>query len=157
MADIQRKGGSDGLVQLYHDNGDGSYSDAVYVQNAGGATYFNVNLSTAVINTNNGTTNVVVPAISGRQFMPVFAALCCTGTPTVCTTVQLVEGTSGNVILSHVIADLATTVWAGPTGGTVVTTYLGAATTANRPLLITATGTLTTTTFVRGVVCGFFL
>ena len=156
MADTTVGGGSNGYPLKLHDNGDGTWAEAVWTL-GGGATFFNVNLSTAVINTNNGTTNVVVPALTARQFMPVFAALCTTGTPTVCTTIQIVEATSGNVVLSHVIADLATTVWAGPTGGTVVTTYLNQATTANRALLLTATGTLTTTTFVRAVVAGFYL
>jgi hypothetical protein len=115
--------------------------------------YFDVTLTTTQVNAG---TSFVVPAVTGKQFYPVFAAMSCTGTPSVASVLSLIQDPSG-VVLSHVVADLATTLWAGPTGGTVVTTLLNTALTVSKGILATSTGTLTTTTAVRYIVCGYYL
>jgi len=153
MADILFDGSGQlaGIARRYKDMGDGTYALVVYP--AGALSWFDVTLTTAQVNAG---TSVVVPGIAGKQFFPTFAAMSATGTPTVATVLSLIKA-GGGVVLSHVVADLTTGLWAGPTGGTVVTTLLNTALTAAAGILATSTGTLTTTTAMRYVVAGYHL
>src|SRR5665648_539990 len=92
--------------------------------------------------------HIVVPLITGKQFFPTFAAMVATGSVTTSTVISLVESTTAGVVLSHVAADMADGVWAGPTGGTVVTTKLNTALTVSEGIQIvdTAANSLTVTT-----------
>jgi hypothetical protein len=103
--------------------------------------------------------HVVVPAIAGKQFYPTFAAMVATGSVTTSTVISLVESTSAGVVLSHVAADMASGVWAGPTGGTVVTTLLNTALTIGEGIKIvdTAPNSLTVTTAIRVIVSGYYI
>jgi len=116
-------------------------------------------LTTAQINTNNSVTNLVVPPVTGKQFFPVFGAWVCAGSPSVSTVMQLVESTTAGVIISHVVADCGSGVWAGPSGGTVVTTLLNTALTVSEGVkfTVTANGSLATTTAVRCIVAGYYI
>jgi len=137
----------------------GTAITATAAQLNGVCTLFDKTLTTSVINTNNSTTNIVVPAIAGKQFFPVFGAWVCAGTPSVSTVMQLVESTAAGVVISHVVADCATGVWAGPSGGTVVTTLLNTALTVSEGVkfTVTANGSLATTTAVRCIVAGYYI
>jgi len=124
---------------------------------AGAGGFFDVSIAVAAINTDNGVSNLVVPAITGKQFFPTFAAMVAAGSVTTATVISLTEETTDGVVLSHVAADMASGVWAGPTGGTVVTTKLNTALTVSEGIKIVATGNLTVTTAIRVIVAGYYL
>jgi hypothetical protein len=153
MADILFDGSGQlsGKAQRYKDMGDGTYALVVY--STGALSWFDVTLTTAQVNAG---TSVVVPGIAGKQFYPTFAAMSATGTPTVATVLSLIKS-GGGVVLSHAVADLTSGLWAGPTGGTVVTTLLNTALTAATGIVATSAGTLTTTTAMRYVVAGYYI
>jgi hypothetical protein len=122
--------------------------------------FFDQSFTTAVIKAQNGVANILVPAITGKQFFATFAAMVALGgNAGGATTVRLVESTSAGVVLSHVVADMTTGTWVSVTGGTVVITKL------NTPLVISegiaivdvAANSLTTCTSVRAVVAGYYL
>ena len=154
-ADIYRTTGSDGVVERFIDMGAGTGTNywCRVVASTGSLSWFDVTLSTSQVNAG---TSIVVPAITGKQFYPTFAAMSATGTPTVATVLSLIKS-GGGVVLSHVIADLTSGLWAGPTGGTVVTTLLNTALTVSTGIVATSTGTLTTTTAMRYVVSGYYI
>jgi len=103
--------------------------------------------------------HVVVPAITGKQFFPTFAAMVATGDVTTATVISLVESTTAGVVLSHVAADMTDGTWVGPTGGTVVTTKLNTALTVSEGIKIvdTAANSLTVTTAIRVIVAGYYI
>ena len=45
--------------------------------------------------------HVVVPAVAGRKFHPVFAAMGATGSVTTSTAIRLVETTTAGIVLGH--------------------------------------------------------
>lgn len=114
--------------------------------------------SSHLMATVNAGSGIVVPAVAGKQFFPVWAALQAVGgNAGTCTLIRLMED-AGGVVLSHARADVVTTAWAGPTGGTVVTTLLGTALTAGKGILIDKTGgNLDTATSVKAVVAGYYI
>ena len=78
--------------------------------------------------------------------------------PAGATLIELVQETSGAVVMSHAVADFASNAWVGKTGGTVVTTKLDTPLDANKAILMAKTGNaLTTVTSVRAVVVGFYV
>lgn len=103
--------------------------------------------------------HVVVPGIALKQFFPTFAAMVATGDVTTSTVITLQESTSSGVVLSHVAADMASGVWAGPTGGTVVTTKLNTALVVGEGIIIadTAPNSLTVCTAIRVIVAGYYV
>ena len=103
--------------------------------------------------------HVVVPGIALKQFFPTFAAMVATGSVTTSTIISLEESTSAGVVLSHVAADMTSGVWAGPTGGTVVSTLLNTALTVGEGIKIvdTAANSLTVTTAIRVIVAGYYI
>jgi hypothetical protein len=127
---------------------------------AGTGGFFDHTFTTAEIKAQNGTTNLLVPAITGKQFFPVYAAMCAAGgNAGGATTVRLAESTTAGVVLSHVVADMTSGTWVGPTGGTVVTTKLETALTVSEGITIidAAANSLTTCTSVRAVVAGYYI
>jgi hypothetical protein len=121
--------------------------------------FFDVTVATAAIKADNSVSNIVVPAITGKQFYPIFAAMQAAGSAGGATTIRLVESTAAGVVLSHVVADMTSTTWVGPTGGTVVTTLLNTALTISQGIKIVdvAANSLTTTTAVRCIVAGYYI
>ena len=115
--------------------------------------------TTAEIKAQNGTTNLLVPGITGKQFFPVFAAMCAAGDVTTATTIRLVESTTAGVVLSHVAADMTDGTWVSVTGGTVVTTLLNTALTVDEGITIVdvTADTLTVTTAIRAIVAGYYI
>jgi len=126
---------------------------------AGTGGFFDHTFTTAEVKAQNGTTNVIVPLITGKQFYPTFAAMQAAGNVTTSTVISLVESTSGGVVLSHVAADMTSAAWVGPTGGTVVTTLLNTALTVSEGIVIedTAANSLTVTTAIRVIVAGYYI
>jgi hypothetical protein len=120
---------------------------------------FDKTFTTAQVKAQNGTTNVLVPTITGKQFFPTFAAMVATGDVTTATTIRLVESTTAGVVLSHVAADMTSGTWVGPTGGTVVTTKLNTALTVSENVCIVdvTANTLTVTTAIRAIMAGYYI
>jgi len=126
------------------------------LQAAIGMEKIDVTLTLAQINA--GT--AVVAAKAGESFCPVDVWMQTPGSDIAAATlVRLVEETSSNVVISHVIADLASSAWAAKAGGTVVTTYLGKVMAAGKALLADKTGTTATGANggVRFIVFGFWV
>jgi hypothetical protein len=123
------------------------------------ASIFDHTFTTAEIKAQNGVSNLLVPAIAGKQFFPVYAAMCAAGSVTTSTTIRLVESTSAGVVLSHIAADMTDGVWVGPTGGTVVITKLNSALTISEGITIidAAANSLTVTTAIRAIVAGYYI
>lgn len=106
----------------------------------------------------NAGTSAIVPAVSGKQFIPTYVAMKATGSAGGATLIRLVEETSSGVVLSHVVADCTDGTWVYSAGGTVVATLLNTVLVANKAILIDKTGsTLTTTTAVRVIVMGAYI
>jgi len=103
--------------------------------------------------------HIVVPAITGKQFFPIFAAMQAAGSVTTSTVITLREQTSHGVVLSHIAADMTDTTWVGPTGGTPVITLLNTALTVSEGIEIadTAANSLTVTTAIRVIVAGYYI
>ena len=101
----------------------------------------------------------VVPAVSGKRFIAIDAWMEAIGAdPAAGTLIRLKEETSNAVVMSHVIADFASNAVVGKTGGTVVTTKLGTPLTANKAILMDATGNaMTTVTSIHAIVIGFYV
>jgi hypothetical protein len=140
-----------------HDNGDGTFSLSMCP--VAGPQPFDLTFTTAVIKAQNHTANLLVPGITGKVFYPTFAAMCAAGSVTTATTIRLVETSAAGVVLSHVAADMTNGTWVGPTGGTVVTTLLGAALPSGAGIEIVdvAANSLTVTTAIRAVVFGYYV
>jgi len=121
-----------------------------------GVNYFDHTVTAAEVKACN---HVIVPGITGKQFFPTFAAMVATGAVTTSTHITLAESVSAGVVLSHVAADMGDGVWAGPTGGTVVTTKLNTALTVDEGIIIkdTAPNSLTITTAIRVIVGGYYV
>lgn len=117
---------------------------------------FSVTATTAEVNAG---TKVIVPAVAGKQFLPLDVWMqALGGNAADATLVRLVEETSSAVVMSHVIADMTEDTWVGKTGGTVVTTALGFPLVAAKAILIDKTGSaLATCTHVRAVVVGCYV
>jgi len=103
--------------------------------------------------------HIVVPLITGKQFFPIFAAMCAAGAVTTSTHIRLVESTTGGIVLGHVAADMGDAVWVGPTGGTVDITKLNTALTVSEGIKIidVAANSLTVTTAIRVIVAGYYI
>jgi hypothetical protein len=88
----------------------------------------------------------VMPAKSGFMFHPIVVKMRAVGgNAGACTLIRVVEADSGNVVLSHVRADMTDGVWRDENTGTAVATYMGVAGTANKALLLDKTGQAATT------------
>ena len=120
---------------------------------------FDATITRAQINTANGTTNIVVPAVGAKQFIVLDAWMVAAGgDPGGSTTLELVDANAGEVVMSHVVADFASSAWVGKTGGTAVITKLATPLTTNKAVVITATGgALTTAASIRAIVVGFYV
>lgn len=115
-------------------------------------------VTATLVQVNAGTT-AIVPAVAGKQFLPLDVWMqAIGGAAATATLVRLVEETSNAVVLSHVIADMTENTWVGKTGGTVVITALCTPLVAAKAILIDKTGAgLATCTHVRAVVTGFYV
>lgn len=103
-------------------------------------------------------TTAIVPAVTGKQFVPTLVAWKAVGSAAGATLIQVVVETSGVVVLSHVVADCTDGVWVGETGGTVVATGMRFPAQSGKKLLVGKTGAaLTTTTALRVLVEGFYV
>ena len=100
-----------------------------------------------------------VTAVAGKRFIVQDAWMEAVGAdPAACTLIRLVEETSNAVIMSHVVADFASNVVVGKTGGTVVTTKLNTPLVANKAVKIGVTGdACTTVTSIRVIVIGVYV
>jgi len=107
----------------------------------------------------NAGVTAVVPAVSGKRFIATDAWMEAVGAdPAAGTLIRLKEETSNAVVMSHVIADFASNAVVGKTGGTVVVTKLGTPLTANKAILMDATGNaMTTVTSIHAIVTGFYV
>jgi hypothetical protein len=107
----------------------------------------------------NAGVTAVVPAVSGKRFIALDAWMEAVGAdPAAGTLIRLKEETNNAVVMSHVIADFASNAVVGKTGGTVVITKLGTPLTANKAILMDATGDpMTTVTSIHAIVVGFYV
>jgi len=114
------------------------------------------NVSTALVNA--GAT-AVVPAVSGKRFHVISLMMKSNGVAGGATSVGIQED-GGSVFLSHVVADLTDGVWQDTVTGTPTITGMtagGTTAAANKGLLaMCAGGTLTGTTSVDYIVCGYY-
>jgi hypothetical protein len=116
---------------------------------------FDVTLTTADVNAG---TSVIVPGVTGKSFLPMFAAFKCAGAASGATLLRLVEETSSGVVLSHVVADCTDGAWVGRTGGTPVSTLMDKPLVSGKDILADKTGSaLATTTEVRYLVMGVYV
>lgn len=102
-----------------------------------------------------------VPAVAGKSFCVLDIRMRAKGgAVSGPTTVEVVEETSGEVFLSHVIADLTEDTWVGQVEGTPVITGItaGGMVVANKALLVTDTGgtDFATATSLDTIVVGYY-
>ena len=104
-------------------------------------------------------TKIVVPAVTGKQFYPTFAAMQAAGSVTTATGIRIQESTSAGVVLGHLAGDMTSTTWVGPTGGTPTITKLNTACTVSEGLVVCdyTLNTLTVTTAIRCIVAGYYI
>ena len=124
--------------------------------NAGTAGLFDVVATVAEINAG---TKVIVPAQTGKQFIPLnFWAFSAGSNMAGATLIRLIHETTSNVVMSHAIADFNSNAVVYKTGGTVVITELEKMMPSNKAILCDKTGsTLTGVTSVCFIVQGIYV
>jgi hypothetical protein len=107
----------------------------------------------------NAGTSAIVPSRTGKQIIVDNFWQAIVGSNLAgATLVRLVEETSSNVVMSHVIADYNSNAWVTKAGGTVVTTYLEKPLVAAKAVLLDKTGsTATGPTAIRTVAIGRYI